>query len=1700
MPELIDNRYEILKKLGRGGTGEVYHVYDKVRNRELALKLLLPSQTEENLLHLKREFLVMTKLNHPNIVEVYDFVLNKENNSYFTMEYVAGDDFVKATGSLSIQKTGGKEDKYSNLYSLIIQICRTLEFIHSRGLVHCDIKPSNIIITKNKTAKLLDFGMTEPVDISTHKGMKGTIEYMSPEMIKGNQTDLRTDLYSLGVLFYEAVTHRLPFEGETPLSVLKQHLEKTPVSLSEYAKDIPEKLNQIILKLLSKYPYNRYQSAREVISDISLLAGEKEPLRDKGRDEPQKGWLLNGCFVDREKEIVRLNDLLAKGKGVVVSISGDAGIGKTRLMEEFRIQAQLKGRGFWKSICRQEEKMVYGPIVEILNGLIRAIESSHINLIEEYKEMLARFIPELRKKLSLPVFSKVTYEKIQFFDSVVQFLIKASHIEPYVLFIDNIEQASEETIEFFHYLIKNIEKSNIILCFAFCEEKTDKKNILVDKAENINLKGLNQNETDTLITSMLGGHKLASSPMQKIFKETQGNPLFIQELLKSMSGKTLLFQKGKWIIEEVDFEKLKLSKTIKETFKEHLKTLNSGTYETLKICSVFSKKFELNIIKEIINCPEEELLDAVNELLQKDFLIEHTDGYYFVSLQLREMLYEELKEENRKKFHQAIGEIIEKRFADKLDLVVEELSYHFARGINKEKAFNFSLKAGQKAKSLYAYKEAIKYFKQALGVVEGRKNTDYRLSKEFGDIYILEGNYDEAINKYKEVLTGNPEEVADIYCDIGVGYRKKGESDAAIQSYEKAISSLQDKGNQKVKARIYQEMSWTYQTKADYDKALDCANKGLIIAEQYGDLQETERIYHNMGTIYLRKSKLEESAEYFKKSLEIKRKVKDLQGEAASNNNLGVVYSTTGDFNKAFQHYKEALDISEKIKNPIGMARGYKNIGTIYYRQGNLTKAQEHYSKAFEIEERMGDDISLAASYNNIGLIYIQQKKWQEAIDFFTRSLKIKEKIGDIQGIAGCYNNLGSVYNSQNNWDEASKCYQKSLSLKEKIKDYLGAANSLINLGTIHINQNKPGEAFNYLERAKAIGNELGNKRVLLGVYQALGQLYLNKKDIEESIKYNSDALDFAVALGSKAEQGIIYRKLFETYQLKKDNVKSEEYLLKSIKTLEEIDIEVELAKSYFKMGELKRTTGETKDGVSYLEKAKEIFEKLGMEENLKEIKNLLKGPVSKDLIGIYQVSSIINSILDIKQLLNKIMDIAIETLDAERGVLILTGEEAGDLRIEAFRGVEKNDIEGTTLISESIVRDVALKGTPLIVNDAGSDIRFRDKKSITNYHITSVLCVPLKIKERTIGAIYLDHRRVTDLFASEDISFLTTFSNLAAVAIENARLHMELQKENIYLKQEAEEKYQFEKIVGKSKEMRKLYKLMEKVIDNSTSVLLDGETGTGKEVIARTIHYSGPRKDKKFIPVDCASIPNTLFESELFGYLKGAFTGATGDKKGLFIEADEGTIFLDEVSNIPLELQSKLLRVLQEGEIRRLGEEKQRKIDVRIIAATNKDLKKETEAGRFRSDLYYRLNVIRIVIPPLRKRKEDIPLLVHHFLDKYSEKLGRKIEGITENAMRILLDYDWHGNVRELEHQIERAVTLSTENRISEDLFSIGRGKASPFIELREGTLKSVTEDIEKQMIIKALQKHKQKKDAAKALGLSRFGLQKKVERYKIE
>jgi two-component system response regulator PilR (NtrC family) len=332
--------------------------------------------------------------------------------------------------------------------------------------------------------------------------------------------------------------------------------------------------------------------------------------------------------------------------------------------------------------------------------------------------------------------------------------------------------------------------------------------------------------------------------------------------------------------------------------------------------------------------------------------------------------------------------------------------------------------------------------------------------------------------------------------------------------------------------------------------------------------------------------------------------------------------------------------------------------------------------------------------------------------------------------------------------------------------------------------------------------------------------------------------------------------------------------------------------------------------------------------------------------------------------------------------------------------------------------------------------------------------------------------------------------------------------RENIRLRQEVEERYKFWNLIGKSPKMQRVYELVEKVAQTKANVLITGESGTGKELVAKAIHYNSARKDQSFVTLNCGAIPENLLESELFGHMKGSFTGAIANKRGLLEMAAGGTLFMDEIGELPLPLQVKLLRVIQEREFKRVGGTEDIKVDVRIISASNQDLQQKVAQGGFREDLFYRLNVIQIKLPPLRERKEDIPLLVNHFVRKYSAETGKEIEGVLPEALELLLNYDFAGNVRELENIIERSITLETSSTITERHIRsylnerMMSKSMPPTLEIPEEgiDLNKVVEDLEKAFILKALE-HTEgvKKKAAELLGMNFRAMRYKLAKYDL-
>jgi transcriptional regulator with GAF, ATPase, and Fis domain len=421
-----------------------------------------------------------------------------------------------------------------------------------------------------------------------------------------------------------------------------------------------------------------------------------------------------------------------------------------------------------------------------------------------------------------------------------------------------------------------------------------------------------------------------------------------------------------------------------------------------------------------------------------------------------------------------------------------------------------------------------------------------------------------------------------------------------------------------------------------------------------------------------------------------------------------------------------------------------------------------------------------------------------------------------------------------------------------------------------------------------------------------------------------------------------------------------------------------------------------------------------------------------RDLNVLLDFSRTLNSVRGLAALQEKALEAVLEAVPADQAAILLT--EDG---VDGFSSIMGRDrrlgANQPIRASQTILNRVLKESLAVLSSDVQSDDSYREAESLLERRVHSVLAVPLEVRGKVLGVMYLEASSPGSRFDSDLLQVATTLGNITALAIENARHLERLDGENRRLHEELNIHHS---MVGESKAMREVYEFVSRVAGRDSTVLISGESGTGKELVARAVHLNSPRVDKPFVAINCAAITETLLESELFGHERGAFTGAVAQKKGKLEVAEGGTIFLDEIGELALPMQAKLLRVLQEREFERVGGTRPIKLDVRLIAATNRDLKEASRTGTFRSDLYYRLNVVSLQMPALRERREDIPLLAAFFAAQHGEKVKRRVAGISPEAQACLARYDWPGNVRELENAIERAVVLgSTEVILAEDL-----------------------------------------------------------------
>ena len=473
---------------------------------------------------------------------------------------------------------------------------------------------------------------------------------------------------------------------------------------------------------------------------------------------------------------------------------------------------------------------------------------------------------------------------------------------------------------------------------------------------------------------------------------------------------------------------------------------------------------------------------------------------------------------------------------------------------------------------------------------------------------------------------------------------------------------------------------------------------------------------------------------------------------------------------------------------------------------------------------------------------------------------------------------------------------------------------------------------------------------------------------------------------------------------------------------------------------------------------------------------------LGRNLAALLKVSRVVHALRDFEELQGKVLSLIFEVAPAERGAILLDPRSPEQFS-SVFARHRRAGAAQPVRVSRTITRRVLEQGVAILGADVPGSGGLKAVDSLVNSNVRSLLCVPLTLFERVIGCIYLDTTSGAGRFDEEHLQLVTGIASISSVALDNARRLQWLERENLRLTTEINLEHN---MVGESPRMKEVYQFLSRVAPSDATVLIQGESGTGKELVARAIHRNGPRSHQPFVTINCAAIPEGLLESELFGHEKGAFTGAVAQKKGRLEVANGGVVFLDEIGEMAPLLQVKLLRVLQEREFERVGGTRPISVDIRLIAATNRDLEEAVKTGTFRQDLYYRLNVVSLEMPPLRERREDIAMLAEYFVQKYTKKCKLKPKRITPETMACLVSYEWPGNVRELENAMERALVMSISDDLQPEDLPESFLEKNPPAGVASAQYHHRVKELKKQIILDALEGARGNfTEAARALGV---------------
>ncbi len=1683
--------------------------------RPLALKVALRPSDAEDLARFRHEVRLLSETRHPNVVEVYDFGVLPGDFPFLTMELLSGE-------SVAERLHGRGWDVF---FDAAIQAAAGLAHIHRQGVVHMDLKPANLGLARSSAQsqedrpvlKILDFGLAQERRGTLDRRIRGTLAYTAPEVLLQDDYDHRADLYSLGMTLFELATGILPSAGEDH-EAIRFHLEGELPDPLALRPDLPPALASILVRLLRRDPGERYASAGRLLADLATAAGR--PVDAAGLSFSE-GRVLASRLVGRGDALERLRSGLAEaaaGQGGALVIEGEEGVGKSRLLREFRLFAAVEGARIGRGRGTAEAAQPLGPFAEALRSVGLEVPSLAPNAPPGEFGRRARY--RLYREIALDL---------------------AAHSQtgpPLVLLLDDLHLAEAESEELLRYLGEELREFRVLVAATRRPAEGARGDEDGGGAlRRLALGPLGKEETAHLVDACLGTSHLPASFYSWVHGETRGLPGPVQQLLRHLvDDGVLLYREGEWKPSLPALARWGSSPGGRDAQDwQRLQGVPAAERELLDAAAVIAEAFSLSLLTALLAKDPQDLYERLASLAGQGHLerLREAGGavYRLPQRRLQQALYGQLDGERRVTLHSRLAALLEARLLQGEPGWTAAVAEHFWRGGDRARSLPYLLRAGAEATAVYAYAQAATFYGRAAEAAAAfAAEATARALAAQAEALEGAGLYPRALRVYQDLLK-RPELhqedrlfVARLLLRQGRLHTRLGEHTQALETHEKGLRSALDEPELEID--LMQGKALAQRDLGDWEAAFQTARTALAQARRQSLERQRAHLLNTLGMLYSDRGDWRRAGRLTRRGLWAAERSGDAALCLTLRNNLGNVLWKTGRYEEALDLYRRNLAQCEQTHDPWGELFALNNLGIMECSRGNWLQARDPLVRSADVARRLGARENEALSRLNLGEVEEILGNWPRAERHYERALKLLDNMPEHPDRFSVLAQLASLDRKRGRSAEAERRAREALAGAERVGDRDLLASCHYQLGLVEKDRDDLEAAGASLRRALDLWEETGTKQSLARVHVSLADLAMRGGDLDRAERHAAEARQRIDELGDRFNRAKLYSVEGRLASARDEVETGERLFAEGVRLLEELETPYEHARSLYEWG---LRTWNVDTALRRLRHALVGFERLGAEtelrraggalDRIREQQRLALGKGANEVL--YEVIKVINSTLDLQEVLSRTMDLVLERLGAERGMIVLVHRLTRELEVAVTRNLGGDIEEEGRLLSESVVRRVIESREPVLAVDAMTDGRFAGAKSIVARHIVSLLCVPLAIKDRLAGAIYVDHRESRHLFGQGDLELLVAFADQAAVAIENARLYSELEASRLHLKEENESlrseilsSHNLGSLIGKSQVILDLRQMLEKVAQSPSTVLVRGESGTGKGLVARTVHSISARRQAPFIHFNCAALPETLVESELFGHEKGAFTGAAGLKPGRFELANHGTIFLDEIGKVSLAAQSKLLRVVEDKEFERVGGTRTLKADVRIIAATNLDLEEAIQRNEFREDLFYRLNILPIVLPPLRDRKEDIPYLVEHFLAKISRDLGRQPKELDPAVLDLFAAYSWPGNVRELEAAIHRTCVLAAGGtlRVADFGWIVLQVQGAPAalaqppelpgllptIRLGDGGYLAAVDRYDRQLIVAGLAQCGGKiRETARLLGIARNTLRAKLKKY---